>query len=360
MKILIDARPLQTYSRFRGIGRYVDQIIELFKKEDDVFFLFFDGNDIDKRSHNRIIIKTPRRGVTLTDKIFLSRLLKKHSIDLFHSTAFALPLKLPDTKYIITIHDLTPLLFKKFSSLKNILIFKEILKSAKIADKVIAVSNSTMNDLIDLANIPDDKISVIYNPVSLELKEQNQNKEKFQDVPAEYVFYAGGFDGNKNVETLLRALNFFQKPLVVTGLISDENKDKLKKLIKNKNRYLVYFTGYVSDEELAYLYNKAKLFVFPSLYEGFGYPPLEALKNGTPSITSRSGSLEEVMKDAAFYLNDPLDEKELSDKINSLWKDKALRDKIVSKGENVLKNFSMNRFKKELEKIYSSLTSGKG
>ncbi len=71
MKILIDARSLQTYSKFRGIGRYVDQIIELFKNEDDIFFLFFDGNDIDKRSQNRIIIKSPRIGITFSDKLFL-------------------------------------------------------------------------------------------------------------------------------------------------------------------------------------------------------------------------------------------------------------------------------------------------
>ncbi len=208
MKILIDARPLQTYSRFRGIGRYVDQIIEIFKNEGDVYFLFFNGDDIDKRSQNRIIIKTPRRGVTLSDKIFLSRLLKKHKIDVFHSTAFALPFRQPGIKYIITIHDLTPLLFRQFSSARNIFIFKTILKSAKNADKIISVSKSTKNDLINLQKIPAEKISVVYNPVDLKSEKVVLNNGNLQDIPSEYVFYAGGFDGNKNVETIIKALNF--------------------------------------------------------------------------------------------------------------------------------------------------------
>ncbi len=137
-------------------------------------------------------------------------------------------------------------------------------------------------------------------------------------------------------------------------MISEEKKNGLKNLLNKKNRDMLFFTGYVSDRELAYLYNRAKLFVFPSLYEGFGYPPLEALKNGTPSITSRAGSLKEVMKDAALYLNDPLDEKELAEKINLLWKDKALREKILSKGENVLEKYSMSRFRMKLEELYFS------
>jgi len=354
MKILIDARPLQTYSRFRGIGRYVDQIIELFKNNKDIYFLFFDGTDIDKRSHNRIIIKTPRRAVTFTDKIFLPRLLKKHKIDVFHSTAFALPFRRSGIKYIITIHDLTPLLFKKFSSAKNIFIFKAILNSAKAADKIIAVSKNTKNDLINLKNIPPGKITVVYNPIDQAKKDVKPNMGKYNHFPSEYVFYAGGFDGNKNVETIVKALNIFRKPLVLTGLISDENKERLMKIIKKENRNMLFFTGFVSDEELTYLYSKAKLFVFPSLYEGFGYPPLEALQNGTPSITSRSGSIEEVMEDASLYLNDPLDGNELSEKINLLWNDRALREKLLSHSGNILNKYSMKRFRKKLEDLYFS------
>ncbi|MEN8154153.1 MAG: glycosyltransferase family 1 protein [Acidobacteriota bacterium] len=357
MKILIDARPLQTYSRYRGIGRYVNQIIEIFKNDPDFYFLFFKGEDIDKRSKNRIFIKTPRRGVTFSDNIFLPRLLKKHRIDVFHSTAFALPPIQPGIKYIITIHDLTPLLFTQFSSAKNIYIFKKILKSAEKADKIIAVSKNTKNDLINLVSIPPTRISVVYNPVNLELDEVYSNKEKFKDIPPEYVFYAGGFDGNKNVQTLIKALNIFQKPLVLTGKIDSEQKRELNKILTDKSKNMIYYTGYISDQELTLLYKKARLFVFPSLYEGFGYPPLEALKNGTPSVVSGSGSMREVLKDAAVYLDDPLNEKELSKKIRLLWNDIPLREEIVNKGEVILKEYSIEKFKNNLKKIYSSVLS---
>ncbi len=355
MKILIDARPVQTYSRYRGIGRYVNRIIEIFKNDPDFYFLFFKEKNVNERPENSIFINTPRRGITFTDRIFIPRVLKKHGIDIFHSTAFALPLKIPGVKYMITIYDLTPLLFPQFSSSKNIYIFKKILSSAKRSDLIITISESTMNDLINLQNIPADKIRVVYPPVDLELKGEYSAKNRFPDIPSEYIFYAGGFDGNKNVGTLVKALNVFRKPLVLTGLIQSEQKKKLNDLLTKENRDMIFYTDYVSDEELIFLYKRAKLFVFPSLYEGFGYPPLEALKNRTPSVVSDAGSIKEVLKDAAVYLDDPLNEKEMAEKINLLWNDYNLREQIVNRGDEILQEFSVRNFKKNLEEVYSSV-----
>lgn len=360
MRILVDARPLQTYSRYRGIGRYVNQIIELFKNEPDFYFLYFKEDNIDKRPKNRIVMETPRKGITFTDKIFLPRLLKKHRIDVFHSTAYALPFKVPDVKYIITIYDLTPLLFPQFSTARNIFIFKRILRSAKKADKIIAISENTKNDLINLKNFSGDKIKTIYPPLKPGEKKTFSYDEKFSGLPSEYIFYAGGFDGNKNVITLIKALNIFQKPLVITGKIKNEQKAEFEKIIEIEYREMIHFTGFVSDKELTLLYRNAKLFAFPSLYEGFGYPPLEALKNGTPSVVSGAGSIREVMKDAAIYLDDPLDEMDLAEKINLLWNDSGLGAEIVNKSDAVLKEYSIEKFKKKLEEAYSSMFSDSG
>ncbi|MEN8153017.1 MAG: glycosyltransferase family 1 protein [Acidobacteriota bacterium] len=355
MKILVDARPLQTYSRFRGIGRYVNHIIELFREDPEVFFLWFKDKNIDKRVQNSIVMGTPRRGITFTDKIFLTRLLRKQRFNVFHSTAFALPCKIPGVKYIITIYDLTPLLFPQFSSRKNIYLFKKILGSAKKADQIIAISQNTKKDLINTGNFSEKNIKVIYPPVDIRKGEINSDFTDFTDIPPEYVFYAGGTDGNKNVKTIMKALNIFQKPLVISGLIDNKKKEELLDIINSENRGLVHFTGFISDKELAFLYNRAKLFVFPSLYEGFGFPPLEALINGTPSVVSRSGSIEEVMKDAAVYLDDPLDEIELAEKIDLLWEDSAIGAEIVNKSEKILKEYSIDKFKKELKNIYFSI-----
>lgn len=355
MKILIDARPLQTYSRYRGIGRYVDTLVDLFQNHDEFHFLFFRGDDIDERPENKIIIPSPRRGITFTDRFFLPRLLRKNKIDVYHSTAYALPEKVENVSFILTIYDITPILFPRYSSLKNRMIFKKILMSGYRADQIIAISNCTKNDLTRITGIGDEMISVIYPAVNLKRSVPGALPAYLNGLHREFVLYSGGFDGNKNVKTIIKALNIFKKPLVVTGLISGKNKKELIELVNPGIEDLIFFTGYVSDGELSALYGAARVFLFPSIYEGFGFPPLEALQMGTPSVVSSSGSLKEVLKDAAVYMEDPMDEKELAEKTISLWEKKAERDEISERGRDVMNLYSSDRLKDKLMDLYKSL-----
>ncbi len=355
MKILIDARPLQTYSKFRGIGRYVRGLIDIFNDDPSYYFLFFKGKNFEKKIINKIVINSPRKGITFTDKYLIPKILKEGKFDVYHSTSFAIPDKIDGVKSIITLFDITPLLFPQFSKKKNIYVFKKILKSAKKADKILTISQKTRDDLVKFENFPENKMDVVYPPVDIKSK---VIKTEFLniDIPEKYIFYAGGFDGNKNVETLMKALNIFKKPVVITGKIDKKSKERLIKLVNRDTRGLLFFTGYISDRELSLLYKNSVLFVFPSLYEGFGYPPVEALKYGTPSVISREGSLKEVMKDSAVYLNNPLDETEFAEKIVLLWDDEKIRKNLVKKGQKVIQDYSFEKFKEKMENIYKSVS----
>jgi len=360
MKILIDARPLQTYSRFRGIGRYVNELIHVFKDHPDVYFLFFSGNVGDPRPGNVITVSMPRRGITYADRIFLKPLIGKHGITVFHSTAFALPGRMDGISLILTIHDLTPLIFPEFLSRKNRFIFSRVLDSTRRADRIVAVSENTKEDLVRIRGISPQRIRVVYSPVNIPGCNGNTEIGRPEGIPEDFILYTGGFDGNKNVRTIVKALNIFKKPLVLTGMIREEVKKELTAFLKPGTEGLIHFTGYVSDCNLSVLYRKAKLFVFPSLYEGFGFPPLEALKLGTPSVVSPAGALKEVLKDAAVFLNDPRDEIELAKKITELWNDKAKRGELVDRGGALLDRYSSRQFKDNMMELYHSLHPSPG
>ncbi len=356
MKILIDVRPLQTYSKFRGIGRYTNLLVQLFGSNKDCYFLLF-NHDVDKINvKNKIIIKTPRRGITITDQFVLPIILKKYKIDIYHSTAYALPPKLKNVKYIFTFFDITPLKFPAYSSKKNLIIYKKILKSISKADKIITISEMSKSDLSEYLKLDKAKIDVIYPALDNINKGMTLNKLDIKNIiPDNFILYVGGFDGNKNVETILKAVNLIDYPLLLVGAISNKKKSELLQYIDENKKKQVIFLGYLSDNDLKYCYKKATVFLFPSLYEGFGFPPLEALQYDTVSIVSKCGSLPEVLENAALFLDNPLDYKELALTIQTLAKDKNLRNEIIIKGEKVLKKYSLINFKNKMESLYLNL-----
>lgn len=355
MKILIDARPLQTYSRFRGIGRYVKLLIEVFGDNTNFYFFFFKGEKTGLKIKNKIIINSPKRGITFTDNLFLPKILKKNNIDIYHSTAYALPRKTKNVKYILTFHDITPLKYPEYSSTKNLFLYKKIVRSSKRADKLIAVSQRSKKDLISFTALSENKINVIYHALNRTQMLNDDMRNKIQNkLPKEYIFYVGGFDGNKNVTTIMKTINILELPIVISGAISENKKNELLSIVDEEKRSKIVFTGYVSDEDLQILYRNAKIFVFPSLYEGFGFPPLEALMNGTSSVVSKCGAIPEVLEDAAFYIENPLDYKVLAEKISLLWNDSKLRTDIVKRGEKVLERYSFDRFESQMRTLYSN------
>jgi len=354
MKILIDSRPLQTYSAFRGIGRYTEQILNIFKNNNNFYFLFFKGDDYVKSIKNKIIVNHPRKGITLTDRFFLKRYFKENNIDIFHSPAFGLPPKYKNTRYILSIHDLTPLLYPEFYSLKHRLLLRQIFNSSKNADIVLTDSKSTKNDFLSFFKFEEKKVKVVYPPVDNNINIDSVRKPKIK-LPSEYILYTGGLDKIKNVETIVKLAIEINIHLVIAGQTRISERNRLLETYEEKQKKLIIFTGFISDSELSYLYKNALLFVFLSLNEGFGYPPLEALKCGTPSVVSKCGSLSEILEDSAVFVDDPLNLNEVISKTKFILENKKLKIKVLKNRKKVLNKYSILNFKNKLKKHYKSL-----
>ncbi|TFG80757.1 MAG: glycosyltransferase family 1 protein [Chrysiogenales bacterium] len=351
MQIIIDGRPLQTFSAFRGIGRYVRNIAQTFDRDERAGFLFFRGDGVPSGIGNKIFSAAPRRMITLTDSLFLPGIFSRQHPACYHSTAYALPQKTRNVRYLLTVHDLTPLKFPQFFSLRHRLVFKRIIGSARRADMVLAVSATTAADLSTFFPIDQKKIKVIYNMRDDRINPDLAEKPP-QPLPGEYLLYAGGADRVKNLETLLQAISRLQVPLLIAGKISEARAAQLLTALPAPDRRLVTFTGYIPDSQLVWLYKNAAAFVFPSLNEGFGYPPLESLQCGTAAVVSRAGSLPEILGDAAIFVDDALAVDEWVEKIRRLLEDAEMQRTLIARGQRLLSKYSPAEFKKNLERVY--------
>jgi glycosyltransferase involved in cell wall biosynthesis len=204
-------------------------------------------------------------------------------------------------------------------------------------DNIIAISENTKHDLMELLNIPEEKITVIYSGLN-EGPADNKEIESLIGIP--FILYLGTIEPRKNVSGLIEAYNLLRDrhlPLTNYKLVLAGGKGWKNKPIYNRAKESLYrddicFLGYVNKEEKEWLYNNAKLFVYPSYYEGFGFPPLEAMSHGLATITSDVSSLPEVVSDAALVVN-PYSSLDLARAIESLLLDDTLRKKYESKGK---------------------------
>jgi glycosyltransferase involved in cell wall biosynthesis len=351
VSLLIDGRPLQTYSAARGIGRYVNQIVQIFEADERTAFLFFRGAAPPPPPSRRILTPSPRRMITWTDSIFLPGVFARQNTTCYHSTAYGLPKRSPKTRYIQTVFDLTPLKFPQFFPLRHRLVFKRIIQSALRADTVLAISAKTAADLMEFIPIEKKRITILHCMLDEQFTPDKANKPTVF-LPGEYLLYTGGADLTKNLETLLQAISRLQVPLLIAGKIPDARMGQLLSGLPAPDRQLVTFAGYVPDSQLAYLYKNAAAFVFPSLNEGFGYPPLESLQCGTAAVVSRSGSLPEILADAAIFVDNPLDPDEWAEKIRGLLGNMETKKALIARGQKVLPKYSPAEFKKNLERVY--------
>ncbi|MBI5254575.1 glycosyltransferase family 4 protein [Candidatus Falkowbacteria bacterium] len=223
-----------------------------------------------------------------------------------------------DCPYIITGHDLTFSFLKKCFSPKS-RAWHKLIKPQRLfqrAKKIIAVSENTKRDLISIYNIPKQQISTIYSGIATifqpnlqEMPTAKRIKNKYQ-LPQKFILYLGTIEPRKNIETLISAFELFKKSaahknysLVLAGKHGWQF-NKIEKQIKQSAwRDTIKFIDYVAPEDKPYLYNLAEIFAYPSLYEGFGFPVLEAMACGRPVITSHASSLPEICENAAIYID---------------------------------------------------------
>ena len=218
----------------------------------------------------------------------------------------------------------------------------------------MTVSESTKKDIIELFNYPEEKIHVTYQPTIFRKIDSTNNNilEKYQLEKNNYILFVGAIEPKKNVQRIIEAYQQLKlkQPLVIIGKKAWLWQEELK----NINTSSVILLDYVSKQELQYFYQGATCFIFPSLYEGFGLPVLEAMSFGTPVITSNISSLPEVAGDAALYV-DPYNTQDIAEKLNSLINNNELREKLAKAAQQRAKIFTMEKYLQKIAEIYQNL-----
>lgn len=347
MRVGIDCSPLKTghflQHRVRGTGFYLEHLkdsLEKYCPENE--YTFF----------------------TRTEKL-------PDNLDLIHIPYFepffiTLPRK-PKTKVVVTVHDLTPLVFpKEFpAGLKGKIKWQIQKKRLKKADHIITDSECSKNDIIKYTRIKEEKISVVYLAAAeqfrkLELRNLKLEVKTKYDLPDRFGLYVGDVTWNKNLPRVIKAFQNVGLPLVLVGKAISEgefdktnpwNKDlaEVRSLLEKDQKTKAF--GFVSTEDLVSLYNLATVFVMPSLYEGFGLPVLEAMACGCSVITSKEGSLKEITNDCALFVN-PYNQKEIEEAIVKVFNNDNLRNELSEKGLKQAKKFSWKKTARETTEAY--------
>lgn len=357
MNILYDHQVF-FWQRYGGISRYFYEIIRRIALKESVFL--FEGNYIndyglEKLNEVKKYYGKRRPGIKYTGRIFrylsrynLIKFAQELLVDVYHPTYYE-DFNINKGKLIITVHDMIHELYSIDS--KIIEIKKSIINKA---DGIICVSECTKNDLINILDIDENKIEVIYlgNSLNIEIKDNRLVKEP-------YILYVGNRGGYKNFDKYLQAIGqskFKYEIIPVCFGGGNFNKNELQLIEKYgfKNK-IKLFSG--DDRILANLYKNAEIFVFPSLYEGFGIPPLEAMHYGTPVIASNVASIPEVVGNAGIYFN-PNDVEDIADKIDAVLNDKQLKKLLQIKGIQREKLFSWDNCASETLKFYKSISKG--
>jgi len=354
-----------------GIGNYTFNLVnKLCKTRKHEYWLIDNKNSETKKMfpQRTIIINNPLRIISKVYFWYFYLALKIHAnreFDLVHNPS-QVPTFFEIKNNVVTVHDLTPIMFPEKHSFIRSLIFKLFLpRTLKKAEKIIADSENTKKDLINVFGLPEKKIKVIYLGISdkfrvmTDKKKINKIKEKYS-LNFPFILTVSTLEPRKNIPNLIRAFSYLKKENKITqklvivgqkGWKYNEIFILIKKLEMEKE---IIFLGYVSEKELICIYNLADLFVFPSFYEGFGFPVLEAMKCGCPVITSNVSSLPEISGKAAKYIN-PYNLKEITESIYGVLTDKDLSKRMVNKGLLQSKKFSWEKCTNETLKVYEEL-----
>jgi glycosyltransferase involved in cell wall biosynthesis len=369
MNIGVDIRSLMAKNR-TGVGEYtlesLNAIFKLDKKNQ--YFLFYNSyKDLDKfipqweepnvhyvstRYSNKIL------NLALTTKILRLNRLLPDRIDYWYSPNINFLCLDKNVKHIITIHDLSFKIFPEFYTYKQRLwhLFTNPKKQCRQAALIIVPSENTKQDLIQHYQINEEKIKVIYPGISKKCSQipSAQNKiivQKKYNLPENFILFLGSIEPRKNILGLIEA---FEKlpahltdkyPLLIAGASGWKNHSIYEKAIKSKLKNQIKFLGYISKSDKSSLYSLAKLFIFPSFYEGFGFPVIEAMKIGTAVITSNRSSLPEICESSA-YLIDPNNSYSLMLGIKNILENKTLREEYLKRGLMQASKYSWNDYAK--------------
>jgi glycosyltransferase involved in cell wall biosynthesis len=350
MKIAIDVSPLQSGHKVRGVGFYLEylkrSLVKYFPEHEYIFF-----NSASELEGNIDIVHYP-----YFDPFFLTLPLTKKY------------------KTVVTVHDLTPLVFKDHfpSGIKGNLRWQMQRFNLKNTNAIITDSVASKNDIIKIAGISEKKVFVAYLAAADEFHKLHDHKlqekviQKYS-LPEKFILYVGDATWNKNLPNLLKAIKELNITLVMVGKtlkqtdfdkLNPWNKDlvEINNLAQENNK--IIRLGFIPTEDVVALYNTAVVFVMPSIYEGFGLPVIEAMQCGSPVVTTKGGSLAEVAGEAAYFV-DGNDIASLTNGIGEVFFTLKLQQELSKKGLIQAKKFSWKKTAEETISVYNQVLENK-
>ncbi len=291
----------------------------------------------------------------------VSGMLKKQELDLFHGLSNELPEGIHKTEVpsVVTIHDLIFMRYPQFyKSIDRKIFFRKVKYACNSADKIIAISNQTKEDLIQFFKIDPGKIEVIYQSISKNYFNPKDSREIFSkyDLPEKYILSVGTIEKRKNQLSLLKAIHAckIDIPVIFVGKPTIYSAELLKFITENRLETQVKFLNKVPRKDLARMYHHAILSVYISVFEGFGLPVIESMASGCPVITSNVSCLPETAGDAALLCN-PSDFMDLGEKIKAITENETIRTSLIDKGLERAKQFHPKIYSEKLISLYSKI-----
>jgi glycosyltransferase involved in cell wall biosynthesis len=371
VRIAIDIRRISEF----GVGTYTRNAIRTLARLDDrneYCLLGIPGklSGIEDLPSNFTTITTHPNEFSLASYVELHRILKTNGCDLLHVPhLFWKPQGIP-CPYVVTVHDLLDHMYRAStdSEVKRSMHFLLTKRVLQRAARIFAVSHFSKKDTENYFKVPSDKIEVIYNAPDDRFRQGHASEADRQLIAERYqvnypfLLYAGRISPHKNVVRIIEAFSLLKNQLLEEGrfedlrliIIGDEvsrHPDLRRAVIKSHMQNDVRFLGFVDIGILRIFYDLAKIFVFPSLYEGFGLPPLEAMAHGTPVVTSNTSSIPEVVGNAAVMVN-PENVFDIQRALYRVLVDQNLREKLKSRGAEQAQKFSWEDSVGRMLKVY--------
>ena len=371
MNIVFDAK--RAFHNSRGLGNYsrycIDTLATYFPENNYFLFNPTNKNNIDfpLSEQTRNIIPQSLIGKafpSLWRSLGMCKQIKSINADIYHGLSQELPFGISKTgaKTIVTMHDAIFMRYPKLylSSYRNIFIRKNAY-ACKVSDHIIAISEQTKRDFMEYFNVDESKISVVYqgcNPIFREhIPEEKKRaiREKY-NLPQQFILTVGTIEERKNTMLIIEALHrgHLEIPLVMIGRPTSYIKKIQKIITEYKMEKQVIFIHNAETNDLPAIYTLSDIFVYPSIFEGFGIPILEALCTGTPVISSKGSCFEETGGPYSIYVN-PGSADELAESITKILNDKALSDTMKKEGSIFSAKFSDKNFAQKLMNIYQSV-----
>ena len=369
MNIGFDAK--RAFLNQSGLGNYSRSLI-------DSLVQFYPNNKYSLFTTKRTKIYAPENLSIITPSSFIDRKISsywrtynltrdliKNDIKIYHGLSHELPIGIEKTKIacVVTIHDLIFLRYPDtYSSIDRKIYIQKIKRSCNVAHKIIAISEQTKQDIIEFLNIPESKIDVVYqncdNAFKTLLSADERKKVMLRyKLPSRYILSIGTVEERKNILTSIKAFKKLKDnniSFVIIGRQKKKYMDLIKQEIDSSIDSRVYFYENINFKDFPAIYQSAELLLYPSLFEGFGIPIIEALYSKIPVITSKYGCFPEVGGNNSVYV-DPLNIDEIRNAIHGFLIDNKLKNETSEKGYNFVQQFNNKSMANQLQKIYESV-----